>query len=290
MAGHAHQLTIGQMAALNHVSTETLRHYDRAGLLTPAAVDPDTGYRWYSIRQCARLDMIRHLQLLGLTLAEIRSHIENGDTAQVITQLERRLGEIDHEFRDLAEQQRAIRRMIESIRRYESAPPDGRVVLEYIPERPIHVLATDFDFYRGGIEAYERMLRQLRDHLRGMGLSEAGLANPGTLLRLADLRERRFRSTEIFVFLDTEEARTAATERLPAGTWSSIYCNRFDDEIPYANMLLDAIAADGLSITGDYICEVLFEPPVASSAAREMLMRLQVPVTFAEAGGDFAQN
>ena len=33
-------------------------------------------------------------------------------------------------------------------------------------------------------------------------------------------------------------------------------------------------------MTGDYVCEVLFEPPVAQQEARDMLMRLQVPVAF----------
>ena len=39
------KLSIGQMAELNHVSEQTLRLYDKEGLLVPRCVDPVTGYR-----------------------------------------------------------------------------------------------------------------------------------------------------------------------------------------------------------------------------------------------------
>ena len=38
-------LNITQLAGLRNATTETLRHYDRIGLLKPAYVDPGTGYR-----------------------------------------------------------------------------------------------------------------------------------------------------------------------------------------------------------------------------------------------------
>ena len=45
------RLTIGQMAKLNRISQQTLRLYDREGLLTPMITDPNTGYRYYHIIQ-----------------------------------------------------------------------------------------------------------------------------------------------------------------------------------------------------------------------------------------------
>ena len=39
------RLTIGQMAKLNRISQQTLRLYDREGLLRPMIIDPHTGYR-----------------------------------------------------------------------------------------------------------------------------------------------------------------------------------------------------------------------------------------------------
>ena len=42
---------IGDVARLFHISVSSLRHYEKLGLLQPEYIDPDTGYRYYSIRQ-----------------------------------------------------------------------------------------------------------------------------------------------------------------------------------------------------------------------------------------------
>ncbi len=53
-------LTIGQMAELNHVSSQTLRLYDKKGLLSPAYQGESNGYRYYHVDQCERLDFTYH--------------------------------------------------------------------------------------------------------------------------------------------------------------------------------------------------------------------------------------
>lgn len=52
------KLTIGEFAKLRNITTETLRHYDRIGLVKPVKVDPDTGYRYYSILQYEKIGTI----------------------------------------------------------------------------------------------------------------------------------------------------------------------------------------------------------------------------------------
>ncbi|MGB6486574.1 MAG: MerR family transcriptional regulator [Steroidobacteraceae bacterium] len=64
---------IGEFATLSGVSTKTLRHYDRMGLLRPAAVDARTRYRCYAIAQLRELSSILALRDLGLSLPEIRT-------------------------------------------------------------------------------------------------------------------------------------------------------------------------------------------------------------------------
>ncbi len=44
-------LTIGDFSQITHLSVKTLRHYHEAGLLEPADVDPQSGYRYYSTDQ-----------------------------------------------------------------------------------------------------------------------------------------------------------------------------------------------------------------------------------------------
>jgi DNA-binding transcriptional MerR regulator/effector-binding domain-containing protein len=64
--------SIGQFAHLGGVSIRTLRHYDEIGLLRPARVDPNSGYRAYSAAQLGQLNRIVALKDLGLSLAQVR--------------------------------------------------------------------------------------------------------------------------------------------------------------------------------------------------------------------------
>jgi DNA-binding transcriptional MerR regulator len=66
------EFTIGQAARLAGVTPKALRHYDRIGLLTPASVDPSTGYRFFRAEQVDRARLIRRLRELELPLEEIR--------------------------------------------------------------------------------------------------------------------------------------------------------------------------------------------------------------------------
>ena len=65
-------ISIGEMAKMNRTTVPTLRLYDSMNLLTPCYVDEKTCYRYYDIKQNARLDMIQYMKDLGMELKEIK--------------------------------------------------------------------------------------------------------------------------------------------------------------------------------------------------------------------------
>ncbi|MFF3948929.1 MerR family transcriptional regulator [Streptomyces sp. NPDC001902] len=65
-------LTIGAFAKASRLSPKALRLYDELGLLTPARVDPLTGYRHYAPAQLERARLVAWLRRLGMPLARIR--------------------------------------------------------------------------------------------------------------------------------------------------------------------------------------------------------------------------
>ena len=69
--------TIGEMADLFGINIRTLRYYDEIGILHPETADPDTGYRYYSTRQFERLNTIKYLRALGVSLKKIALFFEN---------------------------------------------------------------------------------------------------------------------------------------------------------------------------------------------------------------------
>lgn len=271
-------LKIGQMAKLNHISEQTLRLYDRMGLLKPQVVDPDSSYRYYDIRQSAKLDMIQHMKTLGMSLKEITDLFNSRDTSSITGRLEEKNKQIDLEMRELKNQKRAVERMVESIERYQNSPPDASIVLEYINKRYIYCIDSGINFYNYDIRVYEGILRKLKGSLRQDMLPETFFLNAGTILRQDHLLQRQFVSTEVFVFVDKEFAESDLVRQIHSGTYLCIYCDCFEKEIEYANRLLDEIQQKDYTVCGDFICEVIFEPPVSSAQSRGMFMRLQVPI------------
>ena len=65
-------MAIGEFSDLSGLSVKRLRTYATEGLLTPAAVDPSSGYRYYSPGQLADARVIDALRRAGVALAEIR--------------------------------------------------------------------------------------------------------------------------------------------------------------------------------------------------------------------------
>ena len=63
-------LTIGKLAESAGVNIETLRYYQRRGLLD-APPKPYTGYRRYDQRHVTRIRFIKRAQTLGFTLSEV---------------------------------------------------------------------------------------------------------------------------------------------------------------------------------------------------------------------------
>jgi DNA-binding transcriptional MerR regulator len=72
-------MTIGRFARLTGLTVKALRHYDEVGLLRPAAVDADTGYRSYGAEQVRRAETIRTLRRLELPLDDIRALLAADD-------------------------------------------------------------------------------------------------------------------------------------------------------------------------------------------------------------------
>ncbi|BCG63430.1 MAG: MerR family transcriptional regulator, mercuric resistance operon regulatory protein [Methyloprofundus sp.] len=95
-------LTIGKLARQANVTIETIRYYQRKGLL----VEPDkpaTGYRHYPTAAISRLRFIKRAQQAGFTLKEILEllSLDNEHCQDVQKLAEQKLQQIDNQLNDL---------------------------------------------------------------------------------------------------------------------------------------------------------------------------------------------
>lgn len=129
--------------------------------------------------------------------------------------MNRNLDAIARQERELTYQRRAIERTLESYEWYESAPPDGTIVLEYIPRRFMYKMDSGVNFYDYGIDMYEKILREVKKDLIAHQMSPIYFYNAGSILRKERLLKRDYYSTEIFVLVDRGLVRDSLITPLP---------------------------------------------------------------------------
>lgn len=102
-------ITIQGFAKLCGCNAQTLRFYDRIGLLTPAKVDSWTGYRYYEEEQAIRFVKIKNLQRADFSIEEIRTLLEADDDS-LMQAFERKIAEQRKKLEQILEIQQSYLR------------------------------------------------------------------------------------------------------------------------------------------------------------------------------------
>ncbi|MGL6104601.1 MerR family transcriptional regulator [Romboutsia sp.] len=93
-------MTVGQISKLFNITAETLRHYDRIGLLKPQ-INEDNGYRYYSIKEMEKLDLILDAKYLEIPLSNIKEAISNDSIENYIELIDLQEKTIDEKIEHL---------------------------------------------------------------------------------------------------------------------------------------------------------------------------------------------
>ena len=138
---------IGMFAAMNHVTVKALRFCEEQGLLMPALIHPETGYRYYTLSQMAVLHQITALKLAGFTLEEIADINSGADEEAVLL---KKKAELLAKVADLTRQIAVVDSYLSKKKTRLSAP----VLIKTIPE-------TTVAFMRIRLESYDRLFDRM---------------------------------------------------------------------------------------------------------------------------------
>jgi MerR family copper efflux transcriptional regulator len=109
-------MTIGELAAAARLNIETIRYYEREGIL-PEPPRTASGYRQYSDADRWRLAFIRRGKGLGFTLKEIAELLgaeEQRSVDEVVNLAVKRLALVEHQIEALTASRDQLRRLIET--------------------------------------------------------------------------------------------------------------------------------------------------------------------------------
>ena len=271
-------ITIGQMAKINGISEQTLRLYDKLKLLQPSEINSETGYRYYNIKQCAKLDMIQYMKALGMNLIQIKECFDGNDVEKLRQILVLQKKNIENQIIELHHATEAIDRAIESYRRYDAAPEENEVIFEYIKERKIFVYDTKINCYSYGMDYYEHILRSLKKVYVLHRLPISYFCNVGSIMRKDHFKKKELWASEVFLFVEDDFEAKDGIEIIPEGMYLCMYCYGFNKEEESLKKLMNYISSHNYVAQGDCISEVLIEFPTFNEYDRNAFMKIQVPV------------
>jgi DNA-binding transcriptional MerR regulator len=136
-----HLLPIGEFATASRLSQKALRLYGENGVLPPAWVDPDTGYRYYRLDQLHTAVLVALLRRGGMPLAEIRSFLR-----------EPSMERLEAYEREVADEFAERRRVLRYIKRILKEEPMYDVLTKQVGEQPYvsrmkHVLVPELESF-----------------------------------------------------------------------------------------------------------------------------------------------
>lgn len=225
--------SISETAKIVHMTAETLRHYDRIHLVKPCKVDEWTGYRYYSQREIVRLNTIRALRCMDLSLAEIQKLLSYDDFHEIVNALKRAETGADEKIAELHDAKEKIRRarLYYESKLREEAPAAEPAVRE-LPQRVILLSESMQTPTVDNLWNYHRhFYDQLPEELKGDFSFEdlAGIYEQGGQRRL--------------FAVCTRYRPTAGLKTLPAGKYLCADCTEETRE-QTARRLLERAKAD----------------------------------------------
>ncbi|MCI6381267.1 MAG: MerR family transcriptional regulator [Fusobacterium mortiferum] len=127
---------IGDISKLYNISNDILRYYEKIGLLIPD-VRGENGYRYYSESQLWKLNNIRSLRNLGVSLNEIIDFLNTRSIKKTKEMIKFQLKKIDENLRELLKLKEELELKKENIRYFEHFSDYEIPRIKYYPKRYI---------------------------------------------------------------------------------------------------------------------------------------------------------
>ena len=264
---------IGDVSKMFHISVSSLRHYEKAGLLTPAYVSPDSGYRYYGMEQFEALNTIRYLRALDMPLSEIADFLQNREVGRMEEKLRRQKALVRQKQQELRRIEKKIDHRLSRLLDAQTAPLHT-VSLLHVPacriawvENPLKIRQF-FD-----LEAPIRKLdKSEQEAVVFLGKVGVGISREHLLAGQTD------RYDGLFLLLDQEDLYAGTTIILPETDCVRI---RFSGSHPQApaqyRILLEYIRAHGLQIAG-FSREITLIDYGITNDAEKFVTEISIPV------------
>ncbi|NRR23029.1 MerR family transcriptional regulator [Brevibacillus sp. MS2.2] len=270
-------LSIGEFSKICGVSTKTLRYYAEIGLMNPDEINPENGYRYYSIKQLKKMLFINRLKSYHFSLDEIKAMLEwEEDQSE-----EKLVSALLRKQREMSEKRNALDYTIKQLNHDLSKMEQGISMMSYLDNievqlvetQPIHIVSlrqmmTSDDYATG----YGQYFSKLYERIATEKLTLLG--TPMTIYHSAEFNPAG-NDTE-FALPVAEEVKV--TKDLPGGLCAKSVCKGPYSELTavYAR-LREWVENEGYELVRSPY-EVYVTEPDQASVPEKLITEVYFPV------------
>ncbi|PZD95997.1 MerR family transcriptional regulator [Paenibacillus sambharensis] len=270
-------LSIGEFSKICEVSTKTLRYYDEIGLITPDEINPENGYRFYSIRQLKKMLFINRLKSYHFSLEEIKAILnaeEDQSEERLGIALIRKRMEIQRRADEL---QYTLKRMYEDIVTLESGLPVmsyyNRIDVQLVETKKVAIVSKrqvlSRDDYAAGYGAYFSRLYET--------IASEALTLLGTPMTIYHSTEYNPAGNDIEFAIPVREA-VDGTRELPGGLCAkAVWKGAYSELTSVYAKLREWTEQEGYILAG-LPYEVYVTDPGQAAAFGDIVTEVYVPV------------
>ena len=271
-------LSITELAKLRKVSSETLRYYDRIHLLTPEYIDPETRYRYYSVRQSEKLGVIRELRELGMSVEEVKDYFKDCNLRKSIRIFSEYYSKLQADIERKLFLCHTIARKLSFLGELTSLKEIEHPCMRYFPERNI----ITFGEPAGGPKEHVYALTKLEWYLNEIApILATDCVGVYAGEELLEKNENYIHAIPmLFVDKDAVKVKSEYMRSVPAGDYLCVayHGGRLEKYDPCFEKAKEYLRDNNLKIKG-YIYQIYKIDVTLTGDRSETLLEVQIPVT-----------
>ena len=265
-------LSIGQMGKLNNLSVQTLRHYEKVGILNPSYINEETGYRYYSMKDFNTIDLIKQCKALGLSLEEIKEVTNNYTSLESIVEI---LGNQKKLIAEKIKELENIRNKVESLENkidFSLNQGINNIFIKYNEERKF----IQYNFKDRFSDEFEINLRKiLLEVERDYENVNAEIAFTVSYDDMGDEGYTEYKNVMINLGenIDYKDEKIIS---MPKGNYLTMYFDdTYRDSGKYYKIIMDYIKSNNIKTKGDFN-EIYIMTRVGSDGKEKSLKQIEI--------------
>jgi len=268
-------LSIAELAKLRKITSETLRHYDRIGLIKPDYVDPHTKYRYYSIRQYEKLGTIRELRQLGMSLDDIVDYFTNRNLNKSITILEKHHEKLCREIKEKILVAKVLRRKLHFLNELTSLPATNVVFEKLFPKRYMITFGEPAGGPREHAFAFTKLESYLNEPAPILASDRVGVYADEAILEKVD----SYIPSSPMLLVEGDAINSEFKKAINPGLYLYMYYHngRLEEYHESFEIIKDYMKKHRMSVDGK-ILQIYKLDVTLTSDRMETIMEIQVPV------------